>query len=93
MFLDNDFSKNDIAEFSNALKINKTLKKLYLDGNMNFFCFFQKINQYYLLKTGNNIHDEGIELISKALMINNTITHINLRSNCFYIFFDLFEKK
>ena len=34
----------------------------------------------------NKIGDEGMELLSQAFMINNTVTHIDLNSNEFYYY-------
>ena len=66
---------------SEALKTNRTLSSLSLESDM-YYIFWQLISQngVVYVSSGNYVGDEGAAALSEALVLNTTLTSLNLWS-------------
>lgn len=72
---------HNIIPIINLLKVNKTIKSLNLFGKINFVLrptITTLTVSFLKLKIANEIDDQGIEMLSKALEMNTTLNHINI---------------
>ena len=90
----NQIGPEGAKHFAEALKVNKTLKELDLQGLFSFFFFhFLKTSCSLFLGKGNEIGDEGVEYIAEALKVNQTLQVLDLPRNhkapfgCFFFFY------
>jgi len=82
MILENDIGNRGVRFLCEALKINRTLTTLVVEGEGNIYVNNRKFKILKRLfpvnEKGNKIRESGAKLISETLKCNTTLTKLNL---------------